>query len=62
MNAPPLNSWIKFRIVFGASLLATEKLYLHWIRFFIRWSVLRHLKNLAAPEVEAFLTMLASRR
>ena len=32
--------------------LATEKLYVYWIRFFIRWSGLRHPKEMGAPEVE----------
>jgi integron integrase len=42
--------------------LATEKLYVYWIRFFIRWSGLRHPKEMGAPEVEAFLSMLTNER
>ena len=42
--------------------LATEKAYLHWIRFFLRWHQLRHPRDMGAPEVEAFLTMLATGR
>jgi hypothetical protein len=42
--------------------MSTEKLYLYWIRFFIRWSGLRHPRELGAPEVEGFLSMLANER
>lgn len=42
--------------------LGTEKVYLYWVRFFIRWHGLRHPRDMGAPEVEAFLTMLATER
>lgn len=46
--------------------LSTEKAYLHWVRFFILWhgrgGVMRHPRDMGAPEVEAFLTMLATER
>jgi site-specific recombinase XerD len=42
--------------------LATEKAYLYWVRFFIRWHGLRHPRDMGAPEVESFLTMLATQR
>ncbi len=42
--------------------LATEKVYLYWVRFFIRWHGLRHPRDMGAAEVEAFLTMLATER
>lgn len=46
--------------------LQTEKAYLHWVRFFIRWhgrdGVMQHPRDLSAAEVEAFLTMLATER
>ena len=35
---------------------------MYWIRFFIRWSGLRYPKDMGAPEVEAFLTMLTTER
>lgn len=44
----------------------TEKAYLHWVRFFIRWhgrdGVMQHPRDPGAAEVEAFLTMLATER
>jgi integron integrase len=42
--------------------LATEKAYLYWVRFFVRWHGLRHPRDMGAPEVESFLTMLAAQR
>ena len=42
--------------------LRTEKAYLYWIRYFVRWHGLRHPRDMGAPQVQAFLTMLASER
>jgi integron integrase len=42
--------------------LRTEKAYLYWVRFFVRWHGLRHPRDMGAPEVQAFLTMLATER
>ncbi len=46
--------------------LSTEKAYVHWVRFFIRWhgqgGVMRHPRDMGAAEVESFLTMLATER
>lgn len=46
--------------------LSTEKAYMYWVRFFIRWSGrsegMRHPRDMGALEVEAFLTMLANER
>jgi site-specific recombinase XerD len=46
--------------------LSTEKTYLHWLKFFICWhgrgGVMRHPRDMGAPEVQAFLTMLATER
>lgn len=46
--------------------LSTEKVYLYWVKFFIRWhgrnGPMRHPRDMGAPEVEAFLTMLATER
>lgn len=42
--------------------LSTEKAYVYWIRFFVRWSGMRHPRDMGGTEVEAFLTMLASQR
>ena len=46
--------------------LRTEQAYLYWVRFFVRWhgrgGTMRHPKCMAADEVRAFLTMLATER
>lgn len=47
--------------------LKTEKAYLYWIRFFIRWSAsqsgaMRHPRDMGVMEVEAFLSMPANQR
>ena len=46
--------------------LRTEKAYLYWVRFFIRWhgrgGVMRHPREMGSAEVEAFLNMLANER
>jgi hypothetical protein len=40
----------------------TEKAYLYWIRFFIRWHGMKHPRDMGSSEVQAFLTMLATQR
>ncbi len=42
--------------------LRTEEAYVHWVRAFVRFHDMRHPAELARPEVEAFLTWLASER
>jgi hypothetical protein len=46
--------------------LSTEKTYLYWVTFFIRWhdrgGQVRHPRDMRAPEVQAFLSMLAADR
>lgn len=42
--------------------LRTEKAYVYWVRFFVRWHGLRHPRDMGAPQVQAFLTMLANER
>lgn len=42
--------------------LSTEKTYLYWVRWFIRFHGLRHPREMGRPEVEQFLTMLANER
>lgn len=42
--------------------LRTERAYVHWARAFIRFHQLKHPAEMGGPEVEAFLTHLASER
>ena len=40
----------------------TEKAYVYWVRFFIRFHKLRHPREMSEPEVSNFLTYLAVNR
>ncbi len=42
--------------------LRTEEAYVHWVRAFVRWSGLRHPRQMGAAEVQAFLAWLAAER
>lgn len=42
--------------------LSTEKSYLYWIRFFIRFHQLRHPRELGEQDIQRFLTFLAVER
>ncbi len=42
--------------------LRTEEAYVYWVRDFVRWSGLRHPRELGVAEVQAFLSMLANER
>jgi len=64
---PPLQSTrlldqLRERVRYLHYSLSTEKVYLYWARFFIRWHGLRHPRDMGAPEVESFLSMLANER
>lgn len=70
-RSPPLQSTrlldqVRERVRYLHYSLSTEKTYLYWVRFFVRWSgrsgAMRHPRDMGAPEVEAFLTMLATER
>ena len=71
-GAPSLQSTrlldqVRERIRYMHYSLKTEKAYLYWIRFFIRWSAtqsggMRHPRELGVTDVEAFLSMLAHER
>lgn len=66
LRSPRLLDQVRERIRYLHYSLSTEKAYLHWVRFFIRWhgrgGVMRHPRDMGAAEVEAFLTMLATVR
>lgn len=70
-GTPPLQSTrlldqVSERIRYLHYSLSTEQTYLYWVRFFIRWSgrggTMRHPRDIGAPGVEAFLSMLATER
>lgn len=66
-GSPPLQSTrllgqVRERIRYLHYSFSTEKLYVYWVRFFIRWHGLKHPRDMGAQEVENFLTMLATER
>lgn len=66
-GSPPLRSirlldQVRERARYLHYSLSTEKVYLYWARFFIRWHGMKHPRDMGASQVEAFLTMLATER
>ncbi|BCO28489.1 hypothetical protein MIZ03_3395 [Rhodoferax lithotrophicus] len=70
-GTPPLQSTrmldqLRERIRCMHYSLSTEKVYLYWVRFFIRWhgrgGQMKRPRTMGTPEIEAFLTMLATER
>lgn len=62
LQKPKLLDQVRERIRVKHYSLSTEKTYLYWIRFFIHFHHLRHPQDMGAPEVEAFLSHLATQR
>ena len=66
-RTPPLQSTrlldqVRERARYLDYSFSTEKTYLYWVRFYIRWHGLRHPRDMGPRELEAFLTMLATER
>ena len=62
---PPLQSTrlldqLRERVRYLHYSLSTEKVYLYWVRFFIRWHGVRHPRDMGAAEVQQFLSMLTT--
>ena len=51
---PRLLDQMRERIRVKHYSLRTEQTYLYWVRFFIRWSGMRHPLDMGAAEAEAF--------
>lgn len=51
---------VRERIRYNHYSLRTEKAYVYWVRRFVRFSGLRHPRELSGPDVERFLSHLAS--
>ena len=66
LQSTRLLDQVRERIRYMHYSLSTEKTYLHWIKFFVRWhgrnGVMRHPRDMAGLEIEQFLTMLATER
>ena len=66
MQSLRLLDQVRERIRYLHYSLSTEKTYLYWIRFYVRWhgrnGTMTHPRDMGAKQVEAFLTMLATQR
>jgi integron integrase len=67
LQSTRLLDQVRERIRYMHYSLKTEKAYLYWARFFIRWSAtqpggMRHPRDMGGQEVEAFLSMMANER
>jgi integron integrase len=62
LQSPRLLDQVRERIRYLHYSIRTEEAYIHWVRAFVRFHQLRHPREMGAPEVEAFLSWLASER
>jgi integrase len=66
LRSTRLLDQVRERIRYLHYSLSTEKTYLYWVKFFIRWhgrgGTMRHPRDMDGPEIEGFLTMLATER
>jgi integron integrase len=62
LKSARLLDQLRERLRYAHYSLRTEKTYVYWARFFIRFHKLRHPRDMGSAEVEAFLTFLASER
>ena len=62
LRSSRLLDQVRERIRYCHYSLRTEQTYVYWIRFFIRFSGVRHPRVMGAREVEAFLMHLANER
>lgn len=62
LQATRLLDQVRERVRFLHYSRRTEEAYVHWVRAFVRFSGLKHPRELGGPEVEAFLGWLASER
>lgn len=62
LQAKRLLDQVRERLRYMHYSMRTEQTYVYWVRWFVRFHGVRHPKEMGAPEVEAFLTMLATER
>jgi len=67
LQSTRLLDQVRERIQYMHYSLKTEKAYLYWARFFIRWSAtqpggMRYPRDMGVQDVEAFLSMMANER
>jgi integron integrase len=61
-TAPKLLDQLRHQIRRLHYSIRTEDAYVYWVKWFVKFSGLRHPRDMGAPEVETFLTYLAVER
>jgi len=61
-SAPRLLDEVRRQIRIRHYACSTERTYVYWTKFFVRFHRMRHPREMGAAEVEAFLSYLASER
>lgn len=61
-SAPRLLDEVRRQIRIRHYAYSTERTYVYWAKFFVRFHRMRHPREMGAAEVEAFLSYLASER
>ena len=61
LRATRLLDQVRERLRYAHYSLSTERSYVYWVRWFVRFHGLRHPRQMGAAEVEGFLTWLANR-
>ena len=61
-QAPTLLDQVRLAIRYRHNSIKTEKSYVYWIRWFIRYHGLRRPRDMGAAEITAFLSYLATER
>jgi integron integrase len=61
-NAPRLLDMVRREVRYRHYALSTEKAYVYWVRFFVKFHGLTHPREMGAAQVEAFLSHLANDR
>jgi integron integrase len=61
-NSPRLLDLVRREIRYRHYALSTEKVYVQWVRGFVKFHGLRHPREMGGREVEAFLSHLANDR
>jgi uncharacterized protein YfbU (UPF0304 family) len=63
-SSPRLLDQVREQIRYRHYSLSTEKTYLHWVRFFVRWhgrsGKMRHQRDMDAPEAQAIFGIYPS--
>lgn len=62
LQATRLLDQLRERLRYLHYSLRTEQAYVHWVKAFVRWSGMRHPRELGKADVEAYLSMLANER